>query len=143
MVASGVAPIQVSVRNDLIFVTYHSGATDEQYKAYLDAMTRHAFDAAKANHVFGQVHDTSLWTRSTAKQRQMQADWIEQHKDFLGKRCAAVSFVVTSALVRGGLTAVLWMSSFPMPYKVFAALGEAEYWTRAKVESAKRAYGLG
>ena len=48
--------------------------------------------------------------------RQLQAAWMKQHADLFRMIVHATAFVVPSSLIRGTLTAVMWMA--PMPFEV-------------------------
>ena len=128
------APIELTdAGGGLAIVTYLSGATDEQYEAHLDNLTQLMHDMAARHHFLAQVHDATRWSRSTARQRQMQAEWIEKNRRFMEQHGAGLAFVITSALVRGGLTAVLWLSGMPLPYKVFGEMDRAQAWCQSQV----------
>jgi hypothetical protein len=123
-------PIRIIEEGPLMLVTYYGAATDEQYEAYLAKMTR--FVAEKRDKYTNMVviNDTTRWIKSNANQRRMQADWIAEHAQLMRERTAGVAFVISSTLVRGGLTAVLWLTKMPCDYKIVATLEEAFAWGR-------------
>lgn len=122
-------PIVVTSDGPLIIVTYFGAATNDQYAAYLEELT--AITRRNANNRNMMViNDATRWIRSNAEQRRMQADWIAQNTEVLRGRTAGVSFVISSAVVRGGLTAILWLSNMPCPYRVTATLEESLDWAR-------------
>jgi hypothetical protein len=122
-------PIVVTSDGPLIIVTYYGAATNDQYAAYLDELT--AFTQHNRNRTsMVVINDASRWIRSNAEQRRMQADWIAKNTDMLRERTAGVSFVISSAVVRGGLTAILWLSNMPCPYRVTGTLEESLEWAR-------------
>jgi len=61
----------------------------------------------------------------SAKELRRLADHIKKHSDALGERCAYSSIVLTSAVIRGALKALVWLTPLPMPYVVHATLEEA------------------
>jgi len=124
-----------------VIVTYKEGATDEEYGAYLQELSTLVAQIAGRYERIGQVHDATAWARSTAKQRQMQADWVKQHFDFLRNRGGFSAFVFKSAFIRGGLTAVMWLVPMPGPHFVAATLQEALHWITPQVGGERAAAG--
>ena len=58
-----------------------------------------------------------------------------KHNDALLRTYSAGSaFVISSPLVRGGLTAILWLQALPSPFIVVATRPEAESWARAQLQ---------
>lgn len=126
-------PIKLDVRGPVTIITYLGAATNEQYEAYLVELTSILTSSAARYARVGQVHDATAWTRSNAHQRQMQADWIKENMTVL-RACGGFSaFVFKSALIRGGLTAVMWLVPMPGPYKICATLDEALDWMMPRV----------
>ena len=121
-------PIVIEQREALTVVTYHGAATEEEYAAYLAEMSliiernRHRYQRLAV------INDASRWMRSSPLQRKMQADWMLKHDAEMRFRTAGVAFVITSAIVRGGLNAILWFAPLACPHKIVATLAEAESW---------------
>lgn len=133
-------PIVIEQRDAIATVTFFGAATDEEYAAYLEEMTavmernRHRYPRLAV------INDATRWLQSNAMQRRMQADWMVKHDAELRYKTAGVAFVITSALVRGGLNAVLWFAPLPCPHKVAATLQEAEAWAQAALTEATLAH---
>lgn len=111
-------------------VSYHERASDIEYAAYLDEMTLVVERNQKRSQKLVVINDASRWIDSNANQRKMQADWIKKHAEVMRTTTAGVAFVISSAFVRGGLTAILWLTSMPCPYRVVATLEEALTWAK-------------
>jgi len=126
-------PIRLEARGPIVIVTYLGGATDEQYAAYLRELSTVVTGVSKQYPRVSQIHDASAWTKSSASQRQMQADWIKEHLTLLKMKGGYSAYVFKSALVRGGLTAVMWLVEMPGPYKVCSTLQEALDWSTRQV----------
>jgi hypothetical protein len=122
-------PIVVTTDGPLILVTYYGAASNDQYAAYLQELTAITQRNERATNMV-VINDATRWIRSNAEQRRMQADWIAKNAEVLRGRTAGVSFVISSAVVRGGLTAILWLSNMPCPYRVTATLEESVQWAR-------------
>ena len=122
-------PIVVTSEGPLILVTYYGAASNDQYAAYLEELTK-ITQRNQHNRNMVVINDATRWIRSNAEQRRMQADWIAKNTEVLRGRTAGVSFVISSAVVRGGLTAILWLSNMPCPYRVTGTLTESIDWAR-------------
>ena len=48
---------------------------------------------------------------------------MNENDDSSRATCAAFAFVMPNALVRGALTAVLWVAKMPAPHKVVSEIG--------------------
>jgi len=124
------SPIRIQSEGPLTVVSYYGKATDAQYQAYLDEMTKVVERNKKLSQRLVVINDTSRWMDSNANQRRMQADWIAQHAHIMRTKTAGVAFVIKSVFVRGGLTAVLWLTNMPCPYRTVATLEEALDWSK-------------
>jgi hypothetical protein len=60
--------------------------------------------------------------------RRRQADWIRDNAALIKAYSACTAFVIGSPLVRGALTAILWLQPMPSPYTVLATLALAQAW---------------
>lgn len=93
-----------------------------EYRALLDR-----------NLPFGVVYDASKIGRVDAHIRRRYAEFHQENNEDFRRLCRGIGFVITSSLVRGALTAVLWMVELPFPYKIFATREEAAAWTRRQL----------
>ncbi len=112
-------------------ITFYGAATDAEYIAHLHEMTQCVAESAKKHRRTAVITDASRWVQSNAVQRKMHAEWMLKHDREMRFRTAGVAFVITSALVRGGLNAVLWFAPLPCPHKVVTTLIEAEAWANS------------
>jgi len=127
--------IHVSDREFPLLVVTFEGSVDDQefdrYLAQLDALWQR-----KTRSVI--VLDATKATRSTPTQRRKQADWLKENELLLRAYSAGTAFVISSPLIRGGLTAILWLQSLPTPHVVVGTLREAEHWARAQLQLTAR-----
>ena len=108
-----------------LFVVRSDGeATDAEFDAYLAHMSRILTRAAR----YAVLFDARGAARPTPRQRQKQADWMKQHASSLRQHNVGIAFVIESAIVRGALTAILWLSPMAAPHKVVATPEQAERW---------------
>lgn len=121
-------------RFPLVTVTFVGDVSNDEFKAYLERLDR-LLARGEPN---AMVMDARRSARSPAIQRKLQADWIKEREALLRRLSCGTAFVITSPLVRGVLTAILWLQPMPQPHTVVATPEEAEAWAIAKL----RARGL-
>jgi len=127
-------PITVEERGQLLITTYYGAATDAQYRAHLEEMDALVESNLRdSSRRWAVIVDASRWLKSTARQRQMHAEWMKRHEEVMRGRTAGIAFVIESALVRGGLTAVLWLAPLPCPHVVVKTLDDAIVWCEQKL----------
>ena len=90
------------------------------------------------NKPYGLVYDASKIGKVDAVFRKRYAEFMKKNEADFQRLCMGVGFVITSAIVRGALTAVLWVTgSLPFPHKIFSTREEAEEWTRQQLKTAR------
>jgi hypothetical protein len=120
-------------RHPLVVVTFDGLATDAEFDDYLTAMTRQILDRRQRSVT---ILDARTSGRAPATQRKKQADWLKQHEQMLRQYSLGTAFVITSPLVRGVLTAILWLQQMPTAHTVAATFEEAERWAVGRLQSA-------
>ncbi len=135
--ATSPEPVVVKDLGNVLLVTFFGHATDEQYKAHLDAMDavveRNSRQMGKR---WGVIIDATRWLRSNASQRKMHADWMKKHEQLMRQRTAGIAFAIDNTFVRGGLTAVLWLAPLPCPHTIVKDLAEALAWVEQQLGEA-------
>ena len=106
--------------------------SEPEFDQYLASMTQIISRAEKTLTIL----DARRAIRSPPSQRKKQADWIKMHADQLRRYSLGTAFVLTSPLVRGVLTAILWLQPLPSDYVVVGTMAEAEDWAAAKLRDA-------
>ena len=94
------------------------------FEAFLSRMD----DVLFRGHRFALILDLTGGAPLGARLRRRQADWLATHSFDLERLCAGVGVVSTNPLIRGTLTAILWLQPLPCPHRLVAALPEAEAW---------------
>lgn len=74
------------------------------------------------------VVDGSNELLPSADVRRLQAEWLKKHEDLLRLVLHSMTVVVGNPVVRGAVTAVMWMASTPCPIRTHAGLAEAVDW---------------
>jgi len=113
----------------ILKITFEGMADTRQFADYLETVSRRL--AQQRPYIV--VLDARYAERTPAMQRKMQADWIASHRPELEQYCAGTVFVISSPLVRGALTAILWLQPLPSPHIVVGTLPAALDWARARV----------
>lgn len=62
------------------------------------------------------------------RQRRMQGDWNQANEALLRETLVGFTFIVSSVVMRGVITAVFWLKPLPVPHAVFTQRNEAIDW---------------
>lgn len=119
-------------RAPLLFVRFDGGVDDDAFRAYLGQLTAWLDRGER----YAIVLDARTATPPPAAQRRMQADMMKSEHTRLNKLCVGGAFVIPSPLVRGALTAILWIQPLPWEHTVVADVETAEAWARNRLQRA-------
>lgn len=122
-------------RRPIIVVTFDGAATDAEFDDYLRDMKARVLDRREKTVT---ILDARRSTGTTAAQRRKQAEWLRENDAALRSYSLGTAFVITSPIVRGVLTAILWMQPMPAPHSIVATLTEAEAWAQGLAKAAIR-----
>lgn len=95
--------------------------TDEDVRSFVDE--QRAMLHRKEPHVV--ITDARKARVISPAQRKMLVDWLTEAEPLNKRYTLAMSIVIDSAIVRGALTAVMWMKEPPVPIKTYGSLREA------------------
>lgn len=121
-------------RHPLVIVTFTGVATDAEFRDYLAGMT----EMLQRRQVNAVILDSRRAAQTPPVQRKLQADWLKEHEPLLRRYSAGTAFIITSGLIRGILTAILWLQPLAGPHTVVATMEEAERWCAERL----REHGL-
>lgn len=113
----------------LVVVRFDGAMSDPEFEKYLAGVTE-ILERGSTNYL---IFDTTKSAAPTAKQRKRQADWITEHTAMIKRHSAGTAYVIPSALLRGMLTAILWLSPSPVEHVVVSTMREAEQVARQKL----------
>lgn len=113
----------------LYVVRFEGITTDDQFRAYLD----HVLRITKRGEMHAMVYDATLAGWIPPSQRKLQADWMREHDKLNRDLTVCLSFVLPSPLLRGVLTAILWLQPMPCPHSVVSTLDEGLSFCRARL----------
>ncbi len=119
-------------RRPLIVITFTGVPTDEDFTAYLETQTRVVLRRER-----NMVLIDAMGVQSVLpSQRRQQAEWQLRHKEALRLYTIGTAFAIRSSVVRGFLTAILWVQPLPHPHHVAASRADAERWAIAQLLAA-------
>jgi hypothetical protein len=105
----------------------HQGETsDDDFVTYLETMRRSMFSPNAGQRLL--IIDATHAGSTPPTQRRLQAEWMSLHADRLRALTVGVAFIIPSSVVRGFLTAILWIQPLPCPHEVCATLEQALDW---------------
>lgn len=111
-------------RLPLFVATFLGSATNEEFAEYLRRLSANLARRQPT----AIVVDSRKAVSVTAAQRKQQAEWIDANRDDLRRYVVGTAFVIESALMRGALTAIFWMTSYETPYVVVPTFEAGETW---------------
>jgi len=119
-------------RLPVLVIRFDGAVDDAAFDRYLGES--HELSAGRGqSDIYAMVIDSRNGGRPTPGQRHRQNEFIKNHQDDLANRCAGAAFVITSAVGRGVLTALLWVQPMPYEHVVVGTLDEAEAWCRKRL----------
>lgn len=113
-------------RFPLVRIRYAKEVDEDEFDQLLLLLDQNIRRATTARTKTALVYDSSSGYQASPRIRKKQADWMKQNSMQTRVNCVGVAFVITSSVVRGVLTAILWLSDMPVPYTVAATMQEAE-----------------
>lgn len=102
----------------------------------LDLYLRESAEDLGRRTVHCVLHDSQTAMGLSAAQRRRMAEHLATHKDAIAQWTSGVAIVTPSAIVRGMITAVNWITGTPCPQRTFSTVAEARTWL-AEVHEAK------
>jgi hypothetical protein len=118
----------------IIIVRYAETVDESEFDALLACIDEKLERAAREGRKIGLIYDNRSNYRASPRVRSKQAAWMKKRAALMRGQLVGVAFVFTSALVRGVLTAVLWLTDMPMPHLVASTMAEAEDWVRKRYD---------
>jgi hypothetical protein len=106
------------------FPTHYS---TEQYAAELDASAA-LLASLPSEQRLVYLSDFTATQSSDVRNRAKTAQWLQQNAQPVRKHIVAWGIVVSGAVLQGAVTAVKWLSGFPVPTSVFRERRECEDW---------------
>ncbi len=125
--------IVIKREETILTITVLRDFTDQEHAAHLAQLSEIIVQGKVGQvHRWVVVHDLRAAIQPNARHRSRQAEWMRAHQPELRYRTAGIGFVMNSVLMRGGLTAILWLAPLPCPHGVFSTMPEALSWARER-----------
>lgn len=118
-------------RLPLAVITYRGLAPMVEFEAFITRVD----GWLRNRQTYVLVFDVSRADVPTALQRRRLAEWTALRGQDLARFCLGTSFVITSPLIHGAFTAVLWLQPLPYPHEVVASRKEGEVWCRKQLDA--------
>lgn len=116
-------------------------ATESSTKAELDEHFREYRKLLDRNQAYAVIFDATSIGAPAPSVRKQFADFLTDNAPDMRRLCKGTAFVISSALVRGALTALLWlMRELPFPYQVVESRMEAEQWAQDQLTRSSPAF---
>ncbi len=116
----------------LLRITFAGSVDDAAFRAYLGEY-RAVLAQGKP---YAVLLDASEAGVPSSAQRKLQADFMRDNAGAMGAVCVGGAFVIQSTLVRGALTAILWLQPMPFRHVVVSTMAEGEAWCRGRLVAA-------
>ena len=121
----------------LVTVRATGKVSDAEHEAFIEQLDENAL---RTRQPYALVMDLRGNGGLSPKQRQRQADRVAELR-VRGLQCAGVALVFKSPLLRGMLTAILWIAKPEHPVEVFQDLGDALVWAKDQLRAADQQVG--
>ncbi len=112
--------------------TFPQALSDDELAVFLEALE--SLVAAQRT-PFAWVVMADALMQSSAKQRKAFAEAEKRMREQDRTLCAGTAFVLTSAIARGAVTAVYWLSPPVYPYAICKTFEDARAWAVTKLEA--------
>ncbi len=123
----------------LVRVTFEGDPSEGDFDRYLGDLQKNLDRCERLDRRSGVLLDASRSGPVSASMRKKQAEWTRTHFDRSARYVVGYAFVIHSPVVRGILTAILWLAPLPSPHTVTNTVREAEEWLRDRLAVAKMA----
>lgn len=123
-------------RFPLVTVTFEGASTDGDWDRLLSSLERTTHQAFSSGRRVVFVFDTRRGHVISASQRRRMGTWMLENDASSRATVAAFAFVIPSAIIRGTLTAILWIAPMPAPHRIFAEVGDAMVYAREQLAEA-------
>ena len=122
----------IDVREDLApiyFISFIGVPTDAQFDGYLEKLTRITMRLEPR----ALIYDASASGATPPSHRKKMAEWMKRYEAQVRAGTVGTAFVLPSAIMRGVLTAILWVQPMACPHAVVATVAEAKAWCQARL----------
>ena len=109
--------------------------SDEELAESLQRITRLLDDERRAGRKIAMIVDMRKAGALSANQRRISSGWMKENLRGWKQVSVGSVFIINSPIVRGVLTALLWLQPLDMPHDVVGTLDEAVRWAIDRLEA--------
>ena len=109
--------------------------SDEELAEALRAITEFLEGELRAQRRGVMIVDMSRAGALRAGQRRIASDWMKDNNHIYKHVAIGSALIIASSIVRGVLTALLWVSPIDMPYESCSNLDDAVRWAITRLEA--------
>jgi hypothetical protein len=110
--------------------------SDEQVAEALEEYRRRLEVARKRRGKLVDILDIRHAEPPSPRQRRMQGEWNQANEALLRETLVGFTFIVSTVVMRGVITAVFWLKPLPVPHAVFTHRIEAIDWALDQLDQA-------
>lgn len=116
-------------------MTFSGVASEPEFDAYLARL-----DQLMVRGTYGTILDASAAGRTPPMQRQKQATWLKERAATLKQNQVGTAFIITNPIIRGVLTAIMWIQPMPNPHAVVGSRAEALAWVTKRLAAGSQVH---
>lgn len=109
--------------------------SDEELAESLQRITRLIEDEKRAQRKIVMIVDMRKAGALSASQRRVASSWMKENLRAWKQVAIGSAFIIDSPIVRGVLTALLWLQPLDMPHDVVSNLDAAMRWVIERLET--------
>ena len=107
----------------------------EEFERYLRSYDVLLARAAEEKRKYVLIFDALEGKTLELPEMRMHAEWIKDNAERLQTYNLGVAFMISSAIVRGALKAILWLQPMPQPYTIVTAFEDALRWVEMRAQA--------
>jgi hypothetical protein len=117
---------------EVLTVRFRGTVEDAVFQAYLDVIAARVQQGKR----YALLIDALEAGVPSPPQRRMQSEFTAKHQKTMVGVCCGIAFVISSPLIRGALTAMLWFQPMPVEHAIVGEVDEGRRWCRAQLSGA-------
>lgn len=107
----------------------------EEFERYLRSYDVLLARAAEEKGKYVLIFDALAGKTLELPEMRLHAEWIKNNVERLQTYNLGVAFMISSAIVRGALKAILWLQPMPQPYTIVSTFDEALRWVEMRAQA--------
>ena len=121
------------VSNDVVVWEMTGTPSEEEWRKLMDAAAMWLLEQESRGKRWGVIVDPSRMENVSAELRKMAGEWRARNMALIANTCTCASYVASSPVLRGAITAVFWFAKPVIPVSVRGTQEEAHQWVVTKL----------